>query len=60
MPVIAISGIAAFLLAFIFTILVGLCTTLIVYVFILVYITLTGLLSVYFLFYFWGNPMEYL
>lgn len=59
MPIIALSGGVAFLLAFLFTIMVGLCTTLIVYVFILTYISLTGFLSGYFLCYFISNPLEY-
>lgn len=59
MPIIALSGGVAFLLAFLFTIMVGLCTTLIVYVFILTYISLTGFLSTYFLSYFISNPLEY-
>ncbi|CAD8088091.1 unnamed protein product [Paramecium primaurelia] len=58
LPIIAMSGGAAFLLAFFFTIMIGLCTTFIVYVFILVYISLTGFLSAYFLLYFIKLPLD--
>lgn len=59
MPIILLSAGIAFVLAFVLTILLGLLTTCVVWIFMLAYVGLTSFLSLYFMLYFLGDPFYY-